>query len=110
MGPFLLDQLVEPMRKFAINAILRAYRPPSLPLPFVAEQLGFAGDDAHARVAKFASYVPCGCVLMQWTLTDDCIYPSRKHTNRTLNCALAVPHREHGMMVNVSGECLEFRQ
>lgn len=58
MGAFLLDQLVEPMRKFAMTAILRAYRPLSLPLPFVAEQLGFAGDDAHARVAKFTSYVP----------------------------------------------------
>lgn len=57
MGAFLLDQLVEPMREFAITAILRAYRPPSLPLPFVAEQLGFAGDDAHARVANFAAYV-----------------------------------------------------
>jgi hypothetical protein len=82
------------------TAIFRAYKPPRLPVLFVAEQLGFTGDDAHMRVTKFASCVPaCPSVLLNGDVSNDWICDAECFPLR----------REHGVDVVLSDGYLGLR-
>lgn len=58
MGPFLLDYLVDDVRRDALAAMSKAYdHSAELALSFVADQLGFSGADNIKQCTKFARCV-----------------------------------------------------
>jgi hypothetical protein len=53
MGSFILDFLVPKQRVSALRTLLRAHRPGQLPLPFLAQQLGFEDIEGQQGLLSY---------------------------------------------------------
>ena len=58
---YLLQRLVPPMRKMALPILIKAYRPLTVPVDFVLEELAFGEDMEYGK--KWLQ--SCGCVLSE---------------------------------------------